>query len=138
MRLMQKYVETLRQFVFYGIIGVITLGIDIVVTSILYNSVHLSAFFASSLGFISGFAFNFPMNRVRVFKHSDKDRYSLRTQITTVALLGIFNLLATSAIVHLLVTSNLLQIEYAKILVTALIAVWNFLLFKFLIFSKRL
>ena len=124
--------KLIQQLVLFGVVGVVTLIIDTSVTYMLYNFVHLQAFLASGIGFLSGFFFNFPMNRKRVFNHSTDDRFSLRTQIALYAAL-----IATSAAVAGLVNLNLLKIQHAKIIITAACAVWNFLAFRLVIFSKK-
>lgn len=134
---MKKYRQFIRQGLLFGVVGLITLGIDVGVTSMLYYLLSFPPYLASAIGFCSGFFFNFPMNRHKVFAHTDKDRFSLHSQISMVAILSLFNLFATSAMVEVIVTNDIADIQYAKIFVTALIAVWNFLLFKFFIFSKR-
>lgn len=134
---MKKYTTLLRQILFYGIVGVVTLGVDVTVTTTLYLAFHFPAYLASGIGFLSGFFFNFPMNRKKVFKHSDTDQFSFKTQVVLYVSLSIFNLIATSFITQFLVSVGNLKIAYAKILVTALIAVWNFTLFKTIIFSKK-
>ena len=48
-----------------------------------------------------------------------------------------FNLMATSTAVDLLVKMNILEIQWAKIVTTIVFAVWNFLVFKLFIFSKK-
>ena len=77
------------------------------------------------------------MNRKRVFNHSKDDRFSLKSQICLYALLSFFNLMATSTAVDLLVKMNILEIQWAKIVTTIVFAVWNFLVFKLFIFSKK-
>ena len=129
--------KLIQQLVLFGVVGVVTLIIDTSVTYMLYNFVHLQAFLASGVGFLSGFFFNFPMNRKRVFNHSTDDRFSLRTQIALYAALSAFNLIATSAAVAGLVNLNLLKIQHAKIIITAACAVWNFLAFRLVIFSNK-
>lgn len=129
--------KLIQQIVLFGVVGGVTLVIDTSVTYVLYNFAHLPAFLASGIGFLSAFFFNFPMNRKKVFHHSADDRFSLRTQIILYAALSIFNLIATSAAVAGLVGLNLLKIQYAKIIVTAIFAVWNFLVFRLFIFSKK-
>lgn len=121
----------------FGAVGVITLGIDVGVSTFLYNVTHLPAYLASAIGFLSGFFFNFPMNRKKVFHHSSKDRFSLHAQVGMYVVLCVFNLVVTSLLVEGMVRSGLLEIQYAKIVVTVLIAIWNFLLFKLVIFSKN-
>jgi len=97
----------------------------------------LPAFLASGIGFLSGFIFNFPVNRKKVFNHSQYDRFSLKIQITLYTLLSLFNLVATSSIIATLVNSNVLDIQWAKVVVTAVFAIWNFLVFNLFIFSKN-
>ena len=127
--------QLVRQVILYGLVGGLTLLIDLTVTTVLYSVFHLRAFEAIGIGFLSGFMFNFPMNRKNVFRHQKNDRFSLKWQIVMYGLLCIFNLFATSTITQILV-SHSLKIAYAKLVVTALIAGWNFLIFKLLIFSK--
>ena len=125
------------QIFLFGIVGITTLLVDTLVTSILYYIVHLPAFMASGVGFLSGFCVNFPLNRKQVFNHSEDDRFSLRAQIYLYASLSIFNLIATSMAVDVLVSTNMLEIQWAKIITTVVFAVWNFLVFKLFIFSKK-
>lgn len=136
MEQVKKYVPLLKQIIFFGFVGFVTLGIDVTVTTTLYNVAHFPAYMASAIGFLSGFFFNFPMNRKRVFRHSSKDKFSLRAQVAMYVSLSLFNLAATSALVELLVVHDVVRIAIAKLLVTALISMWNFVLFKTIIFSK--
>lgn len=129
--------ETLFQFILFGFVGVATLVVDIGVSYITYYVVGVPAYLASGTGFLSGFFVNFPLNRKKVFNHSNRDRFSLRSQVVMYMSLSLFNLVSTSTIVDLLVVNNILYIQYAKIAVTAIMAIWNFILFKFVIFSKK-
>ena len=125
------------QIFLFGIVGITTLLVDTLVTSISYYIVHLPAFMASGVGFLSGFCVNFPLNRKQVFNHSEDDRFSLNAQIYLYASLSIFNLIATSMAVDVLVSTNMLEIQWAKIITTVVFAIWNFLVFKLFIFSKK-
>jgi putative flippase GtrA len=132
-----NYKKLVRQILFFGVVGLITLAIDITVTTFLYRYAHFPAFIASAIGFLSGFFFNFPVNRKRVFHHGPHDRFTIHQQVIMYISLSLFNLLATSTLVQILVSTDTLAIQYAKLAVTALIAVWNFIIFKTLIFSKK-
>ena len=125
------------QIFLFGIVGITTLLVDTLVTSILYYIAHLPAFMASGIGFLSGFCVNFPLNRKQVFNHSEDDRFPLKAQIYLYASLSIFNLIATSVTVDVLVSTNILEIQWAKIVTTVVFAIWNFLVFKLFIFSKK-
>lgn len=133
---MDHFLKVSKEIVAFGIVGLITFLIDLSVTTILYNTLYFPAYLASGIGFLSAFFFNFPANRKRVFRHTGNDRFSLKTQIILYALLSVFNLVATSMLVQILVTLGV-DIVYTKIAVTAAIALWNFLLFKLFIFSKK-
>lgn len=61
----------------------------------------------------------------------------MKIQVSLYVALCLFNLLMTAVLMQLLVESDLLRVEVAKVLITALIAVWNFIIFKFWIFSKK-
>ena len=125
------------QIFLFGIVGITTLLIDALATSTFYYIAHLPAFMASGIGFLSGFCVNFPLNRKQVFNHSEDDRFSLKTQIYLYASLSIFNLIATSMTVDVLVSTNMLEIQWAKIVTTVVFAIWNFLVFKLFVFSKK-
>lgn len=134
---MAKHTDLTKQIIFFGVVGLTTLGIDLIVTVGLYNILHFPAYLASGIGFLSGFIFNFPMNRKKVFKHTKHDRFSLKTQIILYTSLSVFNLFMTSFLVEVIVASGLVSIAVAKIIVTILIAIWNFVFFKLFIFSKK-
>jgi putative flippase GtrA len=89
------------------------------------------------IGFLSAFFFNFPVNRKHVFNHSDKDNLSLKMQIGLYVALSVFNIFMTGLLMQLTVASGLLDISVAKVGVTALIAAWNFVLYKTFIFAKH-
>lgn len=133
----EKIKPLLIQVLIFGVVGVITLGIDIGVSTLLYAVFRLPAYLASGAGFLSGFFFNFPMNRKKVFYHSEADRFSFRIQVLFYVILCILNLVVTSLLVDLMVNTGSLLIQYAKIVVTIMIAIWNFILFKTFIFSKN-
>jgi putative flippase GtrA len=127
----------IKQAMMFGVVGVITLLIDLSVTTLFFNVLHFPAFLSSGIGFLSGFFFNFPVNRKRVFKHSKEDRFSLKGQVVLYVALSVFNLTMTSLLVEMLVSINLVTIGYAKLVATAIIAVWNFLLYRYFIFSGK-
>lgn len=129
--------QTIWQIGFFGIVGVASLLIDMTVTYLLFYQVHLPAYLASALGFVSGFAFGFPMHRNQVFQHSPRDRYTLRTQMVLYATLSTFNLLASSLLVDVLVRFGVLEFGWAKAITVALFAVWNFLMMRLVVFAKR-
>lgn len=128
--------KNIRQLFIFGIVGIITLLVDVGVTSTLFYFGGLPPYLASAIGFLSGFAVNFPLNRKQVFNHTAEDKFSLKSQIILYGILSCFNLFATSFFVEFLVGFDIMAIQYAKLIVTAIFAIWNFVIFKTVIFSK--
>lgn len=133
---MQKYKSVTTQVALFLLVGGTTFLIDLCVTLALSAFFHLPPYIASSIGFLSGFFFNFPMNRKRVFRHSINDRFSIAMQILFYVCLSLFNLGATALLSQVFVSQGI-YIGYVKFIVTAMIAVWNFFIFKFFVFSKK-
>jgi putative flippase GtrA len=134
---MRKHTVLIKQIIYFGLVGLFAFGIDLFITVSAYNVLHFSAYMASGAGFISGLLFNFPMNRKRVFKHAECSRFSLKTQMALYVTLCVINLFATSLLLQIIVSSGWGSIAIAKIIVTILIAIWNFILFKLFIFSRK-
>lgn len=126
----------MRQILGYLIVGVLTLVIDVLVTSISFYYLHLQASIASGIGFMSGFFFNFPMNRNRVFRHADDAFFKLPVQIVLFVSYSLFNLVATSLAVEWTVNLGT-NIALAKVLVTAASTIVTFSVLRFGIFRSR-
>lgn len=125
-----------KQLLLFLIVGTTTFFIDLFFTLLLSEVFHLPPYLASPIGFLSGFFFNFPMNRKKVFNHSDKDRFSMKTQIIFYVILSLFNLGVTAVLSELIVSLGL-NIGIAKVIITGLIATWNFIIFRYFVFSKN-
>ena len=134
---MDKYTKLFKQVFLFGLVGGVSFLIDLGVTTALYDFVHFPAFLSAGIGFISAFFFNFPVNRKHVFNHSNYDKYSVRRQMVLYFCLSIFNMIITSALTQLIVGAGLTTIGIAKVCLTILIAAWNFVIFRLIIFSKR-
>lgn len=134
---MGKYSKLLKQIMLFGLVGVGSLLIDLCVTTLLYDHAHIPAYLAGPVGFLSAFFFNFPINRKHVFNHTEHDKFSMKTQVAMYISLSLINLCMTSLFMHVLVDGMHIQVSAAKLCTTGVIAVWNFFIFKFLVFSKR-
>lgn len=126
-----------RQLLMFLVVGLITLAIDVFVSWSTYNYLDVSSYTASCLGFMAGFAFNFPANRHKVFSHTSADRFKLSVQVTMFSMLVLFNLFVSTFFTGYLVEQGIFEISMAKIMITAIIASWNFFILKNIVFSKN-
>lgn len=129
--------KTVVQVVLFGLVGLGSLLIDLLVTTLLYRRVGFPASISGVCGFLSAFFFNFPINRKHVFHHTDADRFSLKAQVLMFITLSLVNLVITGLAMHLLVEVMSVNVTLAKALTTGAIAVWNFVIMKMVIFSKN-
>lgn len=90
----------------------------------------LSVFYANAVSLTVAFWFTFAMNRIFSFR----SKAPLLGQLGIYTALFVFNLIATSAIVGVLVNSVNLIPVIAKTISIGCIVSWNFLIYKFLIF----
>lgn len=134
---MNNYSKLLKQSILFVLVGLGSLIIDIIVTTFLFEVIHFPAYLAGIAGFLSAFFFNFPINRKHVFHHSSQDRFSLKMQVVLYISLSLFNIMVTGVFMQLMMGWNLFPIGLAKIFTTGTISIWNFLIFRFLIFSKK-
>lgn len=133
---MQKHQHLIKQLVLFGLVGGTSLLLDVTVTTLAYRWWHIPAGIAGVLGFCSAFFFNFPINRKHVFNHTKNDRFGIKAQVGLYVVLSCINIGATAVMMQLAVGSLHSNVSVSKICTTAIIAAWNFLLFKFYIFAK--
>jgi len=122
------------QFVRFLFVGTMTLLFDAFVTTILYRLVQLAPGLSSAIGFVSGFAINFFGNRGIVFKSSNNFLLSKKMQILSYIALVLFNLSTSSLLIEFLVSRFDMNITILKIVFGAIIALWNFIIYKVFIF----
>lgn len=89
---------------------------------------------ANILSFISGFGVSFLLNRSWVFKSSNQ-HYRIKTQIIYYVGLGIFNLVFSTISVNII--HNYTPGYLAKMSVVVLIAVWNYTIYKKVLFREK-
>jgi putative flippase GtrA len=117
----------------YGLIGIVAFGADYVTLLGLYQSLHISLFWAASTGFIIGFIISFLSNRQWVFGGTHNKKVT--RQITEYLLLALFNYFFTVQAVAVLNNMGI-KPYIGKLLVMGLIAVWNYAIFRWVIFTR--
>jgi putative flippase GtrA len=127
--------KTSSLIVKFVIVGIATLILDTTVTTLLYKHGHLPAGVASAIGFTSGFLVNFIGNRGVVFKSVEGYHFKRKSQILMYVVLVFFNLAFTSLMTEVLVSRAGGNIIIVKICLGVLVATWNFLIYRTIIFK---
>lgn len=87
---------------------------------------------SQSLSFICGFLLSFSLNRLWVFR----SKSPWATELIKYGLLACTNLILGNLVIAVLVTASHLPPLAAKLLVMAMIALWNYIIFSHLIFRE--
>lgn len=119
----------------YLLVGSITFAVEYIVFYILYVFLHWNLLLANSLSFGVGLTTSFSLNRVWAFKQQEFQR-SVHHQAALYTVLAITNLLINNAIVALLKFAGL-DPRIGKIAAIATIALWNFIIFRTVIFREK-
>lgn len=121
-------------FVRYLFVGVTSLGVDYVLLIFCYRVLGFDLPLATTLGFVVGLFVNFLLNKFWSFHDTDRStKHSFRQAALYGVLVG-FNLAFTN--IFILATHQLgIAPEISKIITTALTTLWNFVLYKKIIFK---
>lgn len=123
-------------FVRYIIVGVGSLVVDYGLLLFGYHVLNLDLAVATTAGFIAGMLANFLLNKFWAFGDTGHTAKRSALQMTMYVGLVIFNLLFTNVFVIFLQNNNVGP-EVSKIASTAMITLWNFIIYKKIIFKKR-
>lgn len=119
----------------YLLVGSATFVIEYIVFYVLYVFLHWNLLLANSLSFGIGLATSFSLNRAWAFKQHEFQR-SVHHQAALYVTLAFTNLLINNGIVAFLNTIGL-DPRIGKIAAIATIALWNFLIFRTIIFKGK-
>lgn len=124
-----------KSFVRYVIVGLTSLGVDYGSLLFFYHIVGLDLALAASTGFFIGLVVNFLLNKFWSFDTGKTTAKQSARQAVMVAILVVFNLLVTNFVVVYLNKWHVGP-EISKIITTGIITMWNYVLYKKLIFKE--
>lgn len=122
--------------ILYLFVGTLLFLIDFGFSVLTYYAFNFEAGIASATGFCASFIVGFTLNKKLVFRHNNKSRFKVRTQVSLYLLLASINLIVSAISVDLLVKHGL-RIEIVKPILVAGIAYWNYLILGRYIFSYK-
>lgn len=112
-----------------------TVVVEYVVFYILYVGLNWNLFLANSLSFAVGLSMSFMSNRLWAFKKDEFERPA-HHQAMIYAALAVTNLVVNNLIVGGLKSAGL-DPRIGKVAAIAVIAVWNFFVYKHIIFKEK-
>lgn len=124
--------KTFRNSAFkYLLVGGLSFLLDYGLLYLFHEIIGIRLWISTGISFLASFFFNFTLQKMFAFNSQKGTVASLAMYL----LLVIFNAFATVAIVSFLYSFITWQI--AKIVATILTTVWNYLIYKYVIFSNR-
>jgi len=123
---------TLRQFCRYVISGILSAVIEYLSIIILTEYMRLWYIASNTIGMTCGFCLGFFLNRYWSFK----SKGSLVHQIFLYGTLFLINLILSNALLYFLTSIVYIKYTASKLFAMGLIAMWNFIIYKKLIFKN--
>lgn len=102
---------------------------------IIFYHFHLTIIFSNTISFVLGFITSFILNRIWVFGHKEQNKQVIH-QISLYLIIACVNLTITNIAIHFLVDASV-PAFIAKIMLVILVAIWNFGIYKKVIFSHN-
>jgi putative flippase GtrA len=117
-----------RYLVTGGLSALLEYGLFLLLACVVEANLTLS----NAISSYSGFLLSFGLNRVWSFQ----SRSGLLQQFISTNLLLLANIAITSTLLHLMVHGLSVPSPIAKMVLMALVCVWNYVIFKFIIFRQ--
>jgi putative flippase GtrA len=123
-----------KSIVKYVVVGLGSLAVDYGTLLALYHGLGIHVGLASAIGLGVGFVVNFSLNKIWSFKAAGGAKQTGK-QAVMYTVLVMVNLIFTSWFVSYMVTVGVGP-EISKLITTAIITLWNYALYKALIFKE--
>lgn len=120
----------------YTIVGFVSLTADYIVFMLLYRLFGINTAIAVPAGLTVGLVVNFMLNKLWSFGNRDHLIKQYIKQVIYYIVLVIINSVFTYFFIELLRINNLLDPEFSKLFATAITTLWNYVLYKKIIFRS--
>jgi putative flippase GtrA len=130
-----KFCNQHKSIVKFIVAGCLATGTDLLLLYIFHGVVHLGLVLSTSLAFILAFLISFSLQKFWTFRNYRPDK--MAGQLCWYMLNALLGLYLNAVAMHTLV--NKFQVWYllSQVIVNLLLGVWNFLVYKFIIFTDR-
>ena len=123
-----------KQFLKYLVIGFVGTGLDFLFLYCLVEYFHIYYLFSALISIILVFFISFSLNKYWTFNNQEKNYFNQLFKYTLARLVGLgINLIVLTILVEIFGMWYIL----AKVFATAVALIWNFLIAKNWIFSKK-
>lgn len=123
--------ETRGQFLRYLLTGFASFIAEYLLFLLLFDKLNVQYIYSNTIVYTVIFIINFLLNRLWSFKSKSDPKRQLALYLA----LFLFNLAATNAVMYLLSGMLAMSPRISKILVMGMIVVWNFIIYKKVIYK---
>lgn len=125
-------VENMGQFCRYIVVGLISFSLEYSLFYISFQYFKWWYVLAHMMSLIPVFWLNFILNRLWSFRSREK----LGRQLSVYGILFVFNIFISDLLIFWLAGKLLIDPRWAKLMVMAVIILWNFILYKRVIYKR--
>lgn len=125
--------ELITKFFKFALVGLVSFFIDMGVTYWVKEKTRYGQYVANTCGFIVAVSFNFTMNRSWTFNSHDQN---IQGQFMWYIASMLFGLLISNVLIYFLNEKGKINFYIAKLLATAVVMVWNFVVNNLWIFTR--
>jgi len=132
--------RSFKRLITYGLVGAAAFAGEFLSFLFLYAVVpgSFKLVIAQTTSFLFGLTISFTGSRTYTFSRGKGAyRFNAKTQIMSYLVLALLNLLISNLFLYVLVHNVHVIALYAKVMVMAMVAIWNFVIFKKLIFRTK-
>lgn len=126
--------NTLIQFIRYCFVGGVAFIVDWLVMILLAETL-LHYLIATAFGFVAGLVTNYTLSKKMVFK-KDSNKCGKVGEFTVYAIIGVMGLGLTELLMYLFTDKLAVHYIISKIIVAAIVLVWNFFARKLILYKR--
>ena len=127
-----EYAQLLVKLIRYGVVGVFGVGVDFSLTYFAKEKLKINPYVANAIGFSVATCINFFLNRIWTFRSHDP---AIWNQFGFFALAAVIGLGLNTLLLRWLHQRWKMPFYVAKLLSTAVVVIWNFVINAFYTFA---